>query len=155
MRVGDNLAHSPVAVTHGLIDVNATGVALTFRPSTPARIIRFGMTCFVEVTGTAIVELQLVTHALDGTPSSATQVGGTELAGVAKEVGAVQYCNLTEEVIVKPGDVATLNVSGGWTAGDGILWLHYQMLNWDITGDNANYSDATPATRMFDVSSEY
>jgi hypothetical protein len=130
-------------------------IVLTFRPSTPCRIIRFGWIAGVELTGTATGELQLVTHELDGTPAAALQVGGTELAGVAQEVGGVQFCDLIEEVVVKPGDFCVIDLNTSYSTGDGFPFIHYQALNWDLNGPNSEYSDAGNINRMLDGSTAY
>jgi hypothetical protein len=55
---------------------------------------------------------------------------------------------------VKPGDSIDINMTTGGTAGDIVGFIQYQQLNWDGTGENANWNDATPTNRMTDLSAD-
>ena len=149
MRLGDNLDF--LDAQH---DATSAADALTFRASTPMRIIRWGVLISVEATGTsAILALDVSRHAADGTATREDAAGTATLTVVADEVGAVHYTEpaANDEVIVKPGDIVHIQVTTAMgTAGDFIPFIQYQKLNWDPTGDNANFNDATPTSRMVD-----
>ncbi len=147
MRVGDNLDF--LDAQH---DATSASDALDFQASTPCRIIRMGVIVTVEVTGTsAVIALDVSRHAADGTPTREDAAGGKTLTVVADEVGAVHYCDFDEEILLKPGDIAHMQVTTAMgTAGDFVPFIQYQKLNWDETGANANFNDATPTTRMVD-----
>ena len=149
MRVGDNLEF--MDAVH---DLTSASDALTFRASTPLRIIRFGLNVSVELVGTsAIVALDVTRHAADGTATREDAAGTKTLTLVADEVGAVHYAEPSDndEVILKPGDIVHLQVTTViGTSGSGFPWIQYQKLNWDKTSDRANFNDATPTNRMVD-----
>ncbi len=149
MRVGDNLEF--MDAVH---DLTSASAALTFRASTPLRIIRFGLNVSVELVGTsAIVALDVTRHAADGTATREDAAGTKTLTLVADEVGAVHYAEPSDndEVILKPGDIVHLQVTTViGTSGSGFPWIQYQKLNWDKTSDRANFNDATPTNRMVD-----
>lgn len=142
MRVGDNLE-----VRSGLVDANATADSFEFRPSYPVRVVRWGVVCGVAMTGTGAIELDHITYAADGTPTREEAAGGMALttAAGALTLGEVLYCEPAENdpVDCKPGDALVLQTSTGWTAGDGYYFIQFQQLNWDDTGDNATFNDAT------------
>ena len=147
MRVGDNLDY--LDAEH---DATSESDALIFKASCPIVITRFGALISVEVTGTsAIMACDVTRHAADGTPTREDAAGGVTCTIVADEVGAVHYADPTEEILVKPGDIVHLQVTTGMgTAGDFIPFIQYRRLNWDKTGANANFNDATPTSRMVD-----
>ncbi len=147
MRVGDNLDY--LDAEH---DATSATDALIFKASTPMRIVRFGAIISVEVTGTsAIMVCDVTRHAADGTPTREDAAGGKSCTIVADEVGAVHYCDPDEEILIKPGDIVHLQVTTAMgTAGDFIPFIQYQKLNWAPDGDNANFNDATPTSRLVD-----
>lgn len=148
MRVGDNLEF--LDAEH---DATSNTDALDFNTSTPVRIVRWGLIVSVEVTGTAaVLALDVSRHAADGTATREDEAGGTTLTLVADEVGAIHYTDPTDDILVKPGDIAHIQVTTAMgTAGDFIPFIQYQKLNWDDTGENANFNDATPTSRMVDA----
>jgi hypothetical protein len=150
MRVGDNLDF--LDAEH---DATSASDALDFRASTPIRIIRWGVIVTVEITGTsAVLALDVSRHAADGTATREDAAGTTTITVVADEVGAIHFTEPAEadEVLVKPGDIVHMQVTTAMgTAGDFVPFIQYQKLNWDETGANANFNDATPTTRMVDA----
>ncbi len=149
MRVGDNLEF--MDAVH---DLTSATDALTFRASTPLRIVRFGLLVSVELVGTsAIIALDVTRHAADGTATREDAAGTKTLTLVADEVGAVHYAEPTanDEVILKPGDIIHMQVTTViGTSGQGFPFIQFQKLNWDKTGANADFNDATPTSRMVD-----
>lgn len=145
MRVGDNLE-----VRSALIDVAITSDGFEFRPSYPIRVVRWGIVCGVAMTGDGAVALDHIHYAADGTPTRVDGVGGTDLvvASGALTLGEVLYCEPLEgpanEILCKPGDALVFDFSDAWTAGDGYCFIQFQQLNWDDTGVNAQFNDATP-----------
>ena len=143
MRVGDNLE------TFGATYDMASGAdAITLRASTPLRVVRFGFNVSVDLTGSGSLELDITTHAADGTPTRSAPVGGVSCDAGALLIGAVAYAEPDEEVILKPGDILHIDQTGNWGAGDAFVWVQYQKLNWDIDSPNADYDDAVPTNRM-------
>jgi len=134
--------------------LDATADVLTFRASFPCRVVRFGALVSVACTGDAVIALDRTTHVAAGTPTRADAVGGKTLDSDAQEVGTVIYAEPDEEVIVKPGDILHLQVTNAFTAGDGFPFIQYQQLNWDKTGPNSKFADATPTTRLVDGSTD-
>ncbi len=153
MRMGDNLQTywgalaAPVAIA-----LDATADVLALRASLPLRLIRFGAILSVECTGDLVMALDRSTHILDGTATRAEAEGGVTLAGAAHEVGAIIYADLLEDVLLKPGDIAHLEITDAYTAGDGYPFIQFQQLNWKTTGPESEFADATPQNRMFDGS---
>jgi hypothetical protein len=152
MRVGDNLE------THAAIHDHQAGILAILTPSVPCRIIRWGITVHLDHfdSGSAVIALHHQTHAEDGTISEDT-AAGTKLLGITDtdyKEGAVLYCEPSTEIIVKPGDSIDINMTTGGTAGDIVGFIQYQQLNWDKTGENANWNDATPTNRMTDLSAD-
>jgi hypothetical protein len=147
MRVGDNLQ------VMGAIGDHSAKVLATLVPSVPCRIIRWGITVHLDtfVFGSGVVQLLHTTHAEDGTISEAA-AGTATLTLIDAAEGSVLYCEPTSEVIVKPGDAIDVDLTTGGTSGDIAGFIQYQQLNWDESGDNANYSDATPTNRLTDCS---
>ena len=83
MRVGDNLE------TFGATYDMASGAdAITLRASTPLRVVRFGFNVSVDLTGSGSLELDITTHAADGTPTRSAPVGGVSCDAGALRAGA-------------------------------------------------------------------
>ena len=145
MRQGDNLE------VFGAIHDHQAGVLVTLAPSTPCRIVRWGITVHLDAwdTGSAVVQLLRTTHAANGAITEAA-AGTTTLTLADANEGTVFFCDPSTEVIVKPGDSIDVDLTTGGTAGDIRGFIQYQKLNWDATGDNANWSDATPTNRLVD-----
>jgi hypothetical protein len=150
MRVGDNLDY--LDAEH---DATSASDALIFKSSTPIRIVRWGVIVSVEITGTAaVLALDVTRHAADGTATREDAAGTNTLTVVADEVGAVHFTEpaAADGVTVKPGDIVHIQVTTAMgTAGDFIPFIQYHKLNWDETGENADFNDATPTTRMVDA----
>ncbi len=150
MRVGDNLE-----VIGSVFDLTGTGDAMAFRTSTPIRVIRWGIITSTAIVGTdATLALDHTTHEADASVTREDAAGTNYLTVEAEAgIGAVFYAEpaANDEVTCKPGDILHidgLTVIG--TSGSGYPFIQYQKLNWDKTGANANYSDSTPTTRMYD-----
>lgn len=124
-------------------DLNATEDILIMMPVVPIVVVRWGVLVTVDVTGTSVVVLDQSVHESDGSaPTRNAAVGGRQLSGVAQEFGGIQYCEPDEEVICKPGDFLHIEVTTGWSAGDGYGFIQYQQLNWAPIGDpNSDWSD--------------
>ncbi len=118
----------------------------------PIVVVRWGVMVSVDVTGTSVVVLDHSAHESDGSaPTRAAAVGGRQLSGVAQQFGGIQFCEPTSEVICKPGDFLHIEVTTGWTAGDGWGFIQYQQLNWAPVGDpNSDWSDT--GTKIIDGS---
>lgn len=147
MRVGDNIEEISAQIT-----LDATGDKLTFRTSTPIRIVRFGVNVSIALVGTnGRLYIDRTTHIADGTASRADQIGGRSCDIAASNVGSVFYAEPDEEVILKPGDIVFLALDTAiGTSGDGFAWIQYQKLNWDIDSPNADFADAVATNRMTD-----
>lgn len=145
MRIGDNLEE-----VGAVFDLTGSGDPMAFRVSTPILVTRWGVSASTALVGTAAVwSLDRTTHAAAGTATRADAVGGKTLTIAAANTGTVIYCEPTSEVICKPGDILHIDsVTAIGTSGSGYPWIQYQKLNWDKTGQNANFSDATPTNRM-------
>ena len=146
MRVGDNLEE-----IGAVYDLTGSGDAMAFRTSTPVRVVRWGMISSTAIVGTsAVLALDQTTHEADASVTRTDAVGTTVLTIPANAgIGQVFYCEPTTEVLLKPGDI--LHIDGTTvigTSGSAYPFIQYQKLNWDDTGANANYSDATPTSRM-------
>jgi hypothetical protein len=102
------------------------------------------------MTGTGAMALDMIVYEADGTPARSTAEGGTHIttAAGALTLGEVLYCEPAEgpdnEIVCKPGDALAIQITDGWTAGDGYFFIQFQQLNWDQTGENALFSDAAP-----------
>ncbi len=154
MRVGDNLEE-----IGAVFDLNTTGDAMAFRVSTPIRVVRWGIITSTALVGAAAtLALDRTTHAVDGTPSRVDAVGGKTLTlAVDASIGRVYYAEPdegpTNEVILKPGDILHIDgLTAQGTSGSGYPFIQYHKLNWDDTGENADFDDATPTNRMVDGS---
>jgi hypothetical protein len=143
MRVGDNL--EAIGASHD----HQVGVLLTLYATTPLRIVRFGANVISDAwdTDAAVITMKRSTHNAAGTATAAA-VGGVTCVPTDANEGTVFYADPTDEVIVKPGDYVTVELTAAGTSGDLMGWIQYQKLNWDDTGPNANFSDATPTSRM-------
>ena len=145
-RVGDNLQVVGAVVDH------TTGVMMELRPSTPIRIVRFGVLVVLDAwdAGSNVISLEARTHNAAGTLAAGVTVGGVTLVPVDGNEGTVFYAEPVDEVIVKPGDFIEVEITTAGTAGDLRAFIQYQLLNWDPTSDRADFSDATPTNRMVD-----
>jgi hypothetical protein len=133
-------------------DATSASDALIFKATCPIIITRFGAIVSVEITGTsAIMVCDVTRHSSAGATTREDAAGGVSCTIVASVVGAVHFADPDEEILVKPGDIVHLQVTTAMgTAGDFLPYIQYRRLNWDKTGANANYNDATPASRMND-----
>lgn len=144
MNLGEIFSFSDVVQ-----DMNATEVALIFRPTSPIQVVRFGVLVTVDLTGTFSLEMNVRTHTAAGVTANAVGIGGISCDGTAHELGAVVFAEPTAgDTIIKPGDWVELDITDGSDAGDAIPFIHYQKMNWDITGPNADYSDAVRTNRL-------
>ena len=145
MRVGDNL--QVLGATHD----HQASVALTFQTSLPIKVVRWGLICGDEAivgTGTAVLGHQPFIAA--GTTTRNAAAGTATMAIIAAVRGYVQYVEPTTEIVCKPGDILDVTIDGAFTSGDVYAFIQYQLLNWDENGDNANFADATPTTKLVD-----
>jgi len=149
MRVGDNL--SVIGATH---DGTSAAAALTFWPDAPVRVVRWGIICHVDLTGVGgTASLYPDPYIAAGTTTQDTTAGTTTLTGAACEAGVIQYVEPTTDVLCKAGDTLSVVVTGAFDAGDLFAFIQYQRLNWDDTGENAQFADATPTYgKLVDVS---
>jgi hypothetical protein len=148
MRVGDNLT------VYGTLKDHTAQEALAFWPATPVRVVRWGIICGVDLTGTGgTASLYHDPYEVDGTPNQDTTAGTTTLTGAACQIGVLQYVEPTTEVVCKPGDKLSVVITGAFDAGDYYAFIQYQALNWDETGVNATFDDTTPTFgKLVDVS---
>lgn len=141
MRLGENSYFTTAQVA-----LDATADILTFRPSIPCRIVRFGVVVSVllDVDPAALV-IDLDTNDILASPSrsaarlqlttavaSGTFVVGSVLSRKLGEAAAdsfEMYSGLGKNIIV-PGNEAILQVSTAATAGDGYAFIEYTPLSW-------------------------
>jgi hypothetical protein len=141
MRVGDNLAAYGTAG----YDLKAgTADTLLFVPDTAIRVVRWGVVVTTAAVGTdGVFDLDHTTHNEAGTAARANRQGGQYLTLPACLAGKVYYVTPDEDVVCKPGDMLHIDlITSIGTSGNGTFFLHYQKLNWDISGENAKLSDA-------------
>lgn len=140
MRLGEHF-HS-IAGSQAALDAGAD--VLTFRPAAPVRIVRWGATISValDTTQDLIAKLDHTTHDQTGSATRSDGSGGQNLTVAADQVvGAVVYAEPSSEIIVRPGDFVTIQVTQAATAGDGFPFIEYQQLPFDTEGLTAKFSD--------------
>jgi len=149
MRVGDNLA-----VQGAVHDASSAAACLTFWPDTPVRVLRWGLICTVVWVGDGIVTLTHSPYIAAGTTTPDATAGTTGTGTVTTSVaGIIHYVEPTTEVLCKPADSLIMTVTNAWTSGNFVPFIQYQKLNWDDTGVNAQFADATPTFgKLVDVS---
>jgi len=148
LRVGDNLEFQDA-----LHDATSNTDCLIFRAPFPCRIVRFGALVSVTLTGGAgSIECDVTEYPASGVGVRSSAKGGNSCDFGALKAGAVAYAEPLEgpanEILLKAGDLLHLQQTTVWTAGDYTPFIQYQQLNWDDTSDRADFSDATPTTRM-------
>lgn len=129
----------------------------------PVRVLRWGFLCSVAWDVAAFAaELDHTTHANDGTPTRSAGSGGFDIAltvdqvvgsGVFATVGGdrttgTANLDATGELIIKPGDFVTFQVSSAMTAGDGFPFIHVQNMNFDDEGPNSEFSEEDGTKRL-------
>ncbi len=129
----------------------------------PLRILRWGGLCSVAWdVGSFVCKLDHTTHAKDGTPTRSDGSGGFNAAlTVDQVVGSLFYVtcggdkdsssiDATGEIILKPGDFLTIQITTQMSAGDGYFFIDYQNMNFDDNGLNSEFSeeDGTDASKL-------
>lgn len=163
MRLGEHQSFTDA--TQRALD--STGDIGVFRNTGahPLRINRWGFLCSVAWDVDAFVaKLDHTTHALDGTPTRSDGSGGFNATlSVDQVVGSLVFVTVggdnvtgtanldaTGELILKPGDFLTFQVTSAMTAGDGHPFVDYQNMNFDDVGRNSEFSeeDGTAASKL-------
>jgi hypothetical protein len=108
----------------------------------------------VDLTGTGgTAVLGHSPYIAAGTTTRDATAGTTTLTGAACQAGVIQYVEPTSEVLCKAGDKLDVTLTGAFDAGDLFAFIQYQRLNWDETGENAQFADAAPTYgKLVDVS---
>lgn len=156
MRIGEHHYASLPCTTEASteIDVSSAADILSLHPAAPIRVLRWGLICTAAiVAGTGQAELDHTTHDEDGTPTRSAGSGGQNLAFAATKVGGIIYVRPDEEILVRPGDFLSMQISTGATSGNGIPFIEYQQLPMDLLGETSLFSDDA-TTRMVDASED-
>jgi hypothetical protein len=149
MRVGDNLS-----VQGAAHDASSAAACLTFWPATPVRVLRWGFVVTVVLVGDGIITLTHSPYIAAGTTTPDATAGTTGTGTITTpKAGTVQYVEPTTGVLCKPADSLIMTVTNAWTSGTIVPFIQYQPLNWDDTGENAAFADATMTFgKLVDVS---
>ena len=131
----------------------------------PIRLLRWGFLCSVAWDVAAFVaKLDVTTHDKAGAATRSDGAGGFNIAlTVDQVVGSIVYATVggdkdtgtanldaTGEIIIKPGDFATFQVTSAMTAGDGHPFVDFQNMNFDDESLNSEFSDedGTDASKL-------
>lgn len=150
MQLGNYLE----ATTAAQAALDAGADILAFRASFPLRVIRWGAIVSVALDctpGALTAKLDHSVHSEAGVPTRSDGSGGRNLtSAVDRVVGTVLYVEPLTEIIVKPGDILHVQVTGAATAGDGFPFIHYQPIAFTKTGARSQFSDLA-TSRLVDA----
>lgn len=139
MRGGEHLFWSPTVQT-----LDATGDKGIFTAqAAPIKVARWGVVMTVAGdVGAFAMTLDQTTHSESGGVTRSDGSGGTTLAlTVDNFIGSVAYAVPSSELILRPGDFFTFQITTAMTAGDGYTFLEYQQLPFSYQGLMAMASD--------------